>query len=64
MFEQLKQNGVPIVNPITGKVDADVKEPDCYSFGKFLWVMDPDGNKVELWEPHEDLKCDTNNGGK
>jgi predicted enzyme related to lactoylglutathione lyase len=20
-------------------------------FGKFAWVMDPDGNKVELWEP-------------
>ena len=19
--------------------------------GKFAWVMDPDGNKVELWEP-------------
>lgn len=19
--------------------------------GKFGWVMDPDGNKVELWEP-------------
>jgi predicted enzyme related to lactoylglutathione lyase len=20
-------------------------------FGKFAWVMDPEGNKVELWEP-------------
>ena len=20
-------------------------------YGKFAWVMDPDGNKVELWEP-------------
>lgn len=20
-------------------------------FGKFAWVIDPDGNKVELWEP-------------
>ncbi len=20
-------------------------------FGKFAWVMDPDGNKVELWQP-------------
>ncbi len=19
--------------------------------GKFAWIMDPDGNKVELWEP-------------
>ena len=20
-------------------------------YGKFAWVMDPEGNKVELWEP-------------
>ena len=20
-------------------------------FGKFAWIMDPDGNKIELWEP-------------
>jgi predicted enzyme related to lactoylglutathione lyase len=20
-------------------------------YGKFAWVLDPDGNKVELWEP-------------
>lgn len=19
--------------------------------GKFLWILDPEGNKVELWEP-------------
>jgi predicted enzyme related to lactoylglutathione lyase len=22
-----------------------------YSYGKFAWVLDCDGNKVELWEP-------------
>jgi predicted enzyme related to lactoylglutathione lyase len=22
-------------------------------FGKFGWVMDPEGNKVELWQPPE-----------
>ena len=22
-------------------------------FGKFGWVMDPEGNKVELWQPVE-----------
>ena len=21
--------------------------------GKFAWVMDPEGNKIELWEPKE-----------
>ncbi|MFL6373235.1 MAG: VOC family protein [Pyrinomonadaceae bacterium] len=25
--------------------------PDEDDNGKFAWVMDPDGNKVELWEP-------------
>lgn len=24
---------------------------DESEFGKFGWVMDPDGNKLELWEP-------------
>jgi glyoxylase I family protein len=21
------------------------------SYGKFTWVYDPEGNKIELWEP-------------
>jgi len=25
-----------------------------YSYGKFGWIMDPDGNKIELWEPKEE----------
>jgi predicted enzyme related to lactoylglutathione lyase len=27
------------------------KGPESHENGKFAWVMDPDGNKVELWEP-------------
>jgi catechol 2,3-dioxygenase-like lactoylglutathione lyase family enzyme len=26
-------------------------QQEASEFGKFGWVMDPDGNKVELWEP-------------
>jgi predicted enzyme related to lactoylglutathione lyase len=26
---------------------------DDSEFGKFGWVMDPEGNKVELWQPPE-----------
>lgn len=26
-------------------------DTESSDFGKFGWVMDPDGNKVELWEP-------------
>jgi predicted enzyme related to lactoylglutathione lyase len=29
-------------------VDDKVEESE---FGKFGWVMDPEGNRVELWEP-------------
>lgn len=29
-------------------VDAKVDESE---FGKFGWVMDPDGNRIELWQP-------------
>lgn len=28
-----------------------VKGPDDEFNGRFAWVMDPEGNKVELWEP-------------
>ena len=32
--------------------DCDVHETvEESDFGKFGWVMDPEGNKVELWEP-------------
>ena len=40
LLAQLKANGVAIVG-----------EPQSDANGKFAWVMDPDGNKVELWEP-------------
>ena len=28
-------------------------EPLAESYGKFAWVMDPDGRKIELWQPIE-----------
>jgi predicted enzyme related to lactoylglutathione lyase len=24
---------------------------DVYDFGKFGWITDPEGNRIELWEP-------------
>jgi predicted enzyme related to lactoylglutathione lyase len=29
---------------------ALVGEPQSYDFGRFGWFLDPDGNKVELWQ--------------
>jgi predicted enzyme related to lactoylglutathione lyase len=28
-----------------------LKGPEYHENGVFAWVMDPDGNKIELWEP-------------
>ena len=30
-----------------------LEQMDDPAFGKFGWVVDPDGNKIELWEPPE-----------
>jgi predicted enzyme related to lactoylglutathione lyase len=40
MLAQLKRGGVEIL-----------QGPESHENGKFAWIMDPDGNKVELWEP-------------
>ncbi|MSR07715.1 MAG: VOC family protein [Gemmatimonadetes bacterium] len=39
-----------LAQPRAGGVEI-VKGPDSDDNGKFAWIMDPDGNKVELWEP-------------
>ena len=31
-------------------VEIDPKRED-HEYGKFAWIMDPEGNKIELWEP-------------
>jgi predicted enzyme related to lactoylglutathione lyase len=33
-----------------GGVHIDPKRED-YDYGRFAWIFDPDGNKIELWEP-------------
>ncbi|WP_224484006.1 VOC family protein [Robertkochia aurantiaca] len=40
LLSVLKEEGVEVVG-----------EMETFSYGKFGWVMDPDGNKIELWEP-------------
>ena len=40
LLANLRANGVEIV-----------KGPESHENGKFAWIMDPEGNKVELWEP-------------
>ena len=40
LIPTLKQEGVTIV--------GELQE---YEYGNFAWIMDPEGNKIELWEP-------------
>jgi predicted enzyme related to lactoylglutathione lyase len=30
-----------------------LEKTDDSEYGKFGWLMDPEGNKVELWQPPE-----------
>lgn len=40
LVKMLKENGVTIVDEI-----------EEYDYGKFVHILDPEGNKIELWEP-------------
>lgn len=51
LLKKLKENGVTILNDI-----------ETFEYGKFLHIMDSEGNKIELWEPVDSVF--TNMGGK
>ena len=40
LVEELKANGVEVLDEI-----------ESYEYGKFVHIMDPENNKIELWEP-------------
>jgi predicted enzyme related to lactoylglutathione lyase len=56
LVDELKQNGVTVVDDI-----------ECFEYGKFVHILDMEGNKIELWEPNdieyeklgEQLGCET-----
>ena len=39
MLAQLRGNGVT------------VEKIEDYDYGRFAWITDPEGNRIELWEP-------------
>lgn len=43
LVEQLKSDGVIIIDEIVQ-----------FEYGKFVHILDPEGNSIELWEPHDD----------
>jgi len=40
LVSQLKESGVTVLDDIA-----------AYDYGKFVHILDPEGNKIELWEP-------------
>lgn len=40
MLADLRAKGVQVVDRI-----------ERYDYGRFAWIMDPEGNRIELWEP-------------
>lgn len=42
LVEQLRKEGVTVLDEIV-----------TYDYGKFVHILDPEGNKIELWEPND-----------
>jgi len=42
LLDELRNNNITIVG-----------DPVDEEYGKFGWIMDPEGNKIELWQPPE-----------
>jgi predicted enzyme related to lactoylglutathione lyase len=38
-------------------VEVDPKREE-YDYGRFAWIMDPEGNRIELWEPPKKKQSD------
>ncbi len=43
LLATLKKEGVQVIDKV-----------EEYEYGKFGWIMDLDGNKIELWEPNDE----------
>jgi D-3-phosphoglycerate dehydrogenase / 2-oxoglutarate reductase len=41
----------PLLDELRGKGVSIVGDPLDEEYGKFGWIMDPEGNKIELWQP-------------
>ncbi|REH00317.1 VOC family protein [Flavobacterium aquicola] len=45
LVKNLRANGVTILD-----------EMETFNYGKFIHIMDSEGNKIELWEPVDEVK--------
>jgi predicted enzyme related to lactoylglutathione lyase len=54
MFNYRVENLVELLKVLREEGVEVVGEMQEFSYGKFGWIMDPEGNKIELWEPKDD----------
>lgn len=54
MINYRVENLVELLNELRKEGVTIVGEMQEYPYGKFGWIMDPDGNKIELWEPRDE----------
>ena len=47
LIQQLKNNGVTVLDEIAS-----------FDYGKFVHILDPEGTKIELWEPVDQVFTD------
>lgn len=45
LVKKLKEKGTTVLDSIA-----------TYDYGKFVHILDPEGNKIELWEPADDVQ--------
>ena len=54
MFNYRVENLVELLEVLRAEGVTIVGDSQEFSYGKFGWIMDPEGNKIELWEPNDD----------
>jgi len=55
MLNYRVENLEELLKLLTKEGIQTVGEMETYSYGKFAWILDPEGRKIELWEPGEPL---------
>jgi len=51
MFNYRLENLVKLLATLKAEGVTIVGDLEAYDFRKFGWILDNDGNKIELWEP-------------
>jgi predicted enzyme related to lactoylglutathione lyase len=51
MINYRVENLVALLAELKTEGVEQIGEMESFEYGKFAWIMDPDGTKIELWEP-------------